>query len=111
MPEGKGAGAVRYRAQPAIAHVLVPRASATTALEAKPQNFIDQHVLNKLRRLNLPPAEVCDDATFLRRAYLDVAGQLPTPDEVRAFLADPSPQKRDAKIEELLAEKEVSAAE
>jgi hypothetical protein len=52
--------------------------------------------------LNLPPAELCDDATFLRRASLDVTGALPPPDEVRAFLADTNPQKRTKKIDELL---------
>lgn len=92
---------VRYRAQPAAAHVLVPRPGADFP-EATPVNFIDEHVLAKLRRLNLPPAEVCDDATFLRRVHLDVTGELPTPDEVRAFLADASPEKRAAKIGELL---------
>ena len=60
----------------------------------QPHNFIDEHVLAKLRRLNIPPAELADDATFLRRVRLDVTGELPTPDEVREFLADADPDKR-----------------
>lgn len=94
---------VRYRAAPATARVLVPRPGAATAAAVKPHNFIDEQVLAKLGRLNLAPATLADDATFLRRASLDVAGELPAPDEVRSFLLDASPQKRTRKIEELLA--------
>lgn len=94
---------VRYRAQLAMAQVLVPRPGPAAFPDVKPRNFIDGHVLAKLRKLNLPPAPLADDATFLRRACLDVAGELPTPTEVRVFLADTSPDKRAKKIEELLA--------
>src|SRR5207237_1562622 len=66
-------------------------------------NFIDKHILAKLRRLNIPPSGLADNVTFLRRAHLDVAGELPTPDEVRAFLADKKPDKRARKIDELLS--------
>ena len=93
---------VRYRAQPAAARVLVPRPAASAFPDVTPNNFIDAQVHAKLRHLNLSPAEVCDDATFLRRVHLDVVGELPTPDEVRAFLADASSEKRAAKIEELV---------
>ena len=71
--------------------------------EIKAHNFIDEHILAKLRVLDLPPAPLCDDATFLRRLYLDVTGYLPPPEEVRAFLADRSGDKRDKKIDEVLA--------
>jgi hypothetical protein len=93
---------VRYRGQPAAARVLVPRTAAVAFPDVEVKNFIDAHVLAKLKRLNLPPADVCDDATFLRRVHLDVTGELPTPDEVLAFLADASPDKRAKKIDELL---------
>lgn len=94
---------VRYRAQPAAARVLVPLPTAHTFPDVQPANFVDTHVLAKLSSLNLPPAEVCDDAAFLRRVHLDVAGALPTPDEVREFLADAVADKRAKKIEQLLA--------
>ncbi|HJZ60379.1 MAG TPA: DUF1549 and DUF1553 domain-containing protein [Gemmataceae bacterium] len=104
-PRGVGDVAliVRYRGQPAMARVLVPRPGNTPFPDVTPNNAIDNHVLAKLRRLNLPPAPLADDATFLRRACLDITGELPTPAEVRAFLADTSADKRAKKIDELLA--------
>ena len=64
---------------------------------------IDQLVTEKLRKLGVVPSENCTDADFLRRVSLDVTGTLPTPDEVSAFIADSSPNKRQAKVDELLA--------
>ena len=99
---GDAAIVVRFRAAPALAVLVVPRPSADPFPDVKPSNFIDRHVLDKLRRLNVPPADLADDATFLRRACLDVTGELPVPKEVRAFLADGDPDKRSKKIDELL---------
>lgn len=100
---GDTALVVRYRAEPAIAMVVVPRNTTEPFPEVQPHNFIDEHVLAKLASLGLPPAELCDDATFLRRATLDLAGRLPAPEEVRRFLGDVEPDKRSRKIDELLA--------
>jgi hypothetical protein len=94
---------VRYRGNPASARVLVPRTSTSAFPDVKANNFVDDHILAKLHRLNLPPAALCDDATFLRRVHLDVTGELPTPEEARAFLANSAPDKRAKKIDELLA--------
>lgn len=63
---------------------------------------VDELVVAKLRKLGILPAERCTDEEFLRRASLDIAGSLPTPDEVLAFVADPSSDKRARKIDELL---------
>ena len=60
----------------------------------EPVNKIDELVLANLRKLGLPPAELCTDGVFLRRIFLDVIGSLPTPEEARAFLADGNPTKR-----------------
>ena len=65
-------------------------------------NFIDDLVLKKLADLHIPPSPPCDDAEFIRRAYLDAAGVLPTPDETKKFLADPAPDKRAKLIDALL---------
>jgi hypothetical protein len=102
-----GAGAValvvRYRAEPALAQVLVARPGHEPFPHVAAHNFMDEHVLAKLRRLNIPPSPLADDATFLRRVSLDIAGELPVPAEVRAFLADTRPDRRARKIEELLS--------
>jgi len=63
---------------------------------------IDELVAAKLRKMGIVPSEICTDAEFLRRVKLDLAGTLPTPAEVKAFLADSSADKRRAKVEELL---------
>ena len=62
--------------------------------------------MEKLRELNLPPSPRNDDGDFLRRAFLDTIGVLPTPEEARAFLTDKSTGKRDSLIDSLLARPE-----
>jgi hypothetical protein len=68
---------------------------------ASPETPIDIAVFPALARKGIRPA-YCSDAVFLRRAYLDVIGTLPTADEARAFLTDPSLNKRRALVEQLL---------
>lgn len=63
---------------------------------------IDRLAAARWRSLNLVPSDLCDDTTFLRRVYLDLLGQLPEPDEVRAFLNDNSEDKRTRLVEQLL---------
>lgn len=69
-------------------------------------NYIDQAVYGKLQRLRLTPSGVCDDATFLRRAYLDLIGELPPPEAVSKFLKDADAGKRAKLVDELLNRKE-----
>src|SRR6185503_4859474 len=59
----------------------------------EPVNYIDRLVQAQLRKLQMNPSPVCDDTTFLRRAYLDAIGLLPDADEARQFVADHSPDK------------------
>ena len=73
-----------------------PRTASELVDRRKPRNFIDEQIDQQLARLNLPASPACDDAEFVRRAYVDTIGRLPTADEVREFLADSSPDKRDA---------------
>lgn len=63
---------------------------------------IDGFVIDKLSKLGIVPSAVSSDTEFLRRVSLDLIGTLPTSDEVREFVADPSPDKRARKVDELL---------
>jgi hypothetical protein len=96
---------VSYRGNVLPVRVMVPgELPEGTAYPNVPAvNFIDKAVLAKLKRLNMVPSDLCDDASFLRRVTLDTIGALPTPDEVRAFLADTQSDKRACKIDALLA--------
>ncbi len=68
-------------------------------------NYIDQKIDAKLQQLKIQPSPVVDDATFLRRVSLDLTGLLPTPEAVKAFVADPATSlvKRAKVIDKLLA--------
>jgi hypothetical protein len=98
---GEAAVLVRYMGHVTTCRVTVPRAGVTFARPPE-ANFVDKHVWDKLTRLGIPPSELADDATFLRRVYLDVIGTLPTAKEARVFLADPAKDKRAKLIDKLL---------
>ncbi len=66
-------------------------------------NFIDRLVFERLKKLRIAPAKLCDDETFLRRVTLDLAARPPTVEEYKSFMADTSTDKRARKIDELLA--------
>ena len=63
---------------------------------------VDELVVQKLSKLGIVPSDVCDDHEFLRRASLDIAGTLPSPQEIIAFQSDTDPNKRAKKVDELL---------
>ena len=93
---------VRYQSKVAVFRATVPLGAPVQHLPVA-KNFIDETVFKKLKRIGLPPSETCDDATFIRRVTLDLAGRLPSADETTAFLADKSAAKRDALVDRLLA--------
>ena len=66
------------------------------------RNFVDQLVDDKLKQLQILPSDLCSDEEFLRRAYLDATGRLPTLEETKTFLDDPSPEKRARLVDRLL---------
>ena len=98
---GNVAVMVRYSGLVSVFNVSIPLGAPIEALPAE-KNFIDQFVFANLKTIGVPPSPVCDDATFLRRVSLDIAGRLPTAEDTAAFLADKDPAKRDKKIDELL---------
>ena len=65
-------------------------------------NFIDDDILKHLEALHIPPSPPASDAQFIRRAYLDAAGILPSPAEAEKFLKDSSPDKRNQLIDSLM---------
>jgi hypothetical protein len=67
-----------------------------------PANFVDELIFKQLARLKINPSEVCDDTAFLRRAYLDLTGLLPTSRQAKLFVASTEPNKRTNLIDELL---------
>jgi hypothetical protein len=87
--------------------LVVPRAERIAHYPAVHENnFIDGLVFGKLRKLNILPSELADDAEYLRRVYLDVIGTLPTADEARRFRDDKRPDRRARLVEELLTRPE-----
>jgi hypothetical protein len=94
---------------------VVPAATAKAAAPVRPfecdadpvpQGRIDELVFGKLKQLGIAPAHGCSDAVFLRRAYLDVIGSLPTAEEASQFLSDQDPDKRRKLVDRLLARDE-----
>jgi hypothetical protein len=65
-------------------------------------NYVDEQVLAKLRTLRTNPSPPCSDSEFVRRAYLDLLGILPSAEEAKSFVADASPDKRARLIDQLL---------
>jgi len=102
---GEGAITAWYLSRIDIATVTVPytnKVPGKVFAQARRRNFIDELVLEKLQSLHLPPSPRCSDSEFIRRAFIDAIGLLPTAQETRKFLADKSPTKRDKLIESLL---------
>lgn len=98
---GEVAVMARYQGQVATYRATIPLGPAP-AHQLSIRNFIDEAVARKLNSLGVPASPVCDDATFLRRVSIDITGTLPTEGQVRAFLGDPDPGKRDKLIDRLL---------
>jgi len=113
---GEGAIVIRYQGLVATARIISPfdkpwayalrpgslhrsRAQSGDTPHVSP---IDRIVMQKLAALGLKPSPRSSDTDFLRRVYLDVIGLLPTPEEVRAFVANRDPQKREKLIDSLL---------
>ena len=91
-----------------VPFVTLPKGLQFTWPNPPANNYIDELVYAKLKKLRVEPSGLCDDSTFIRRLYLDVLGQLPTADEYAKFMISALPNKRDLLVDELLERKEFS---
>ena len=106
---GETAISLWYQSNVAFARVTnpYPNRIAAEVFDRSPRhNYIDELVVARLRELRIAPSAQAGDAEFIRRAFLDATGTLPTVGEVTRFVADRSPDKRGALIERLLARPE-----
>jgi hypothetical protein len=98
---GEVAMMVRFQGQVGVFRAIIPQGLPVPATPPE-KTFIDTLVFAKQRQLGIPPSPLCDDATFIRRVSIDVAGRLPTVSEVEQFIADPDTAKRDRLVDRLV---------
>ena len=101
--DGETTVIVRYlHLQRPVPVAFVPARPGFTWNAPPAKNYVDEHVFAKLRTLRTNPSKPATDHEFVRRAYLDLLGVLPTSEEAKAFVADPAPDKRDKLTDALL---------
>ena len=92
----------RRRSVPPSRQVQDARFESNKKYSDTARTRLDTLVLSTLQKKGILPANLCSDAVFVRRVYLDVIGTLPEPEEVRDFLQSTNPRKRAALIRALL---------
>jgi len=98
---GEVAVMARYQGQVSTFRATVPLGADMGPLPGE-KNFIDTHVFNKLKLLGIPPSQLADDSTFIRRVTIDITGRLPSEQEVRDFVVSTDPNKRDQLVDRLV---------
>jgi hypothetical protein len=88
--------------------IVLPQGLKFSYPQEPETTYVDKLVADKLRKLRIAPSGICDDATFLRRATLDIVGVTPTIEEYNRFMTSTDPAKRSKLIDELLERKEFS---
>jgi hypothetical protein len=103
LEKGEAAITVRYGNLVTVSTLVVLRHDKDFRWNNPAENsYVDRYVFGKLRAMEVLPSELCEDGVFLRRVSYDVIGLPPTPEDIRAFVADRRPDKRAGKIDELL---------
>jgi len=105
---GEAAIMARYQGHVAVFRATVPLGTKTPDWQFPVQTVVDTFTSKKWKDLGLVPSELAGDEAFVRRAYLDLTGTLPTPKEVLDFAADKDPKKREALIDRLVETPEYS---
>jgi len=107
---GQAAIMARYQGQVAVYNAIVPLGKPLAKpIEFPSSNPVDVAARKQWEALGVVPSESCTDAEFIRRASLDVIGTLPTADEVKAFVANSDPKKREKLIDALLEKPEYAS--
>ncbi len=99
---GEAAIMARYQGHVATFRATVPLGVKIPEYKFEAQTVADQYTLKKWQQLGLVPSELCTDEQFIRRVSLDVTGTLPTPKQVRDFVADTATDKRNKLVDKLL---------
>ncbi|OAI54709.1 S-layer protein [Planctomycetaceae bacterium SCGC AG-212-F19] len=102
---GSVAVMTRFQEHVAVFRATVPLGAPVTNLPPA-KNFIDELVFKELKKLGLPPSDLADDGSFIRRATIDITGRLPTKEETEQFSADKDAGKYEKLIDRLLDSKE-----
>jgi hypothetical protein len=105
---GEAAIMARYQGQVAVFRATVPLGATIPDYKFEPKTVVDRFTLKKWRELGIVPSAACTDEEFIRRAYLDITGTLPTPAQVKSFLASTDADKRDKLVDDLLETPEYS---
>ncbi len=105
---GEAAIMARYQGNVAVFRATVPLGARTPDYKFEPKTVVDGFTRKKWQELGIVPSDLCSDEQFIRRVSLDLTGTLPTPAQVKAFLADPAPDKRDRLVDRLLETPEYS---
>ncbi len=95
----------RFQAHVDTFRAVVPLGEKVANLP-KANNIVDELVFKQLKTLGLPPSELADDGTFLRRVTIDIAGRLPTQKETEDFLANKDPNRYEKLVDSLLSSKD-----
>ena len=98
---GEVAVMLRFQGQVGVFRAIIPQGIPVQQTPPE-KTFVDHLVFAKLRQLGIPPSELCDDATFIRRVSVDISGRLPTVAEVQQFIADTDAGKRDRLVDRLV---------
>jgi len=99
---GQTAIMVRFDGQVVVSTLVMPYREHAELKDWKSINFVDELAAKKFQDLGLEPSPLCDDATFIRRAFLDCVGSLPAPEAVQDFIRSDSPTKRIELVDQLL---------
>lgn len=87
-------------------YIVLPKGLKFEFPQVASNNYVDDLVYDKLKKLRVAPSPVCSDEVFIRRVYLDLVGGLPSVEEFAAFMASSDPEKRNKLIDQLLDRKE-----